>query len=141
MFAFLKQPQIRLLLLLSLPVVFLVFYFSLRSSYSSNRASTEASVPTDAGASANPRHHSISLDYDNDGIPDAAELQSHQDRQNFRRWFTSIAEAQYYRMSEQWNQEQRDCAGLVRFAWREALRRHDRVWFQKMGPGYIPVAP
>jgi len=141
MFAFLKQPQVRLLLLLSLPVVLLVFYFSLRSSYSSNRPSIEENSPGNARVSVNPKGHSISLDYDNDGIPDAAELQSHQDRQNFRRWFTSIAEAQYYRVSEQWNQEQRDCAGLVRFAWREALRRHDRLWFQKMGPGYTPVAP
>jgi uncharacterized protein YfaT (DUF1175 family) len=29
---------------------------------------------------------------------------------------------------------------LVRFAWREALRKHDRLWFQKMGPGYDAVA-
>ena len=62
------------------------------------------------------------------------------DRQNFRQWFTAIAEGQFYRLSEQWNSEQRDCAGLVRFAWREALRRHDRPWFQKMGPGYAAVA-
>ena len=56
-------------------------------------------------------------------------------------WFTLIAEGQFYHLSEQWNTEQRDCAGLVRFAWREALRRHDRAWFQKMGPGYQAVAP
>ena len=43
---------------------------------------------------------------------------------------------QFYRISDQWNGEQRDCAGLVRFAWREALRRHDRAWLQKRGPGY-----
>jgi uncharacterized protein YfaT (DUF1175 family) len=30
---------------------------------------------------------------------------------------------------------------LVRFAWREALRRHDRLWFQKMGAGYTAIAP
>ena len=47
---------------------------------------------------------------------------------------------QFYRISDQWNGEQRDCAGLVRFAWREALRRHDRAWFQKMGPGYEDLA-
>jgi uncharacterized protein YfaT (DUF1175 family) len=29
----------------------------------------------------------------------------------------------------------------VRFAWREALRRHDRAWFQKMGPGYPAISP
>ena len=81
------------------------------------------------------------IDSDNDGVPDVAELRSFQDRDSFRRWFTAIAEIQFYQLSDQWNAEQRDCAGLVRFAMREALRRHDRVWFQKMGKGYETVAP
>jgi uncharacterized protein YfaT (DUF1175 family) len=81
------------------------------------------------------------VDSDNDGIPDPVELRTFQDRDNFRRWFTAIAETQFYQLSDQWNAEQRDCAGLVRFAAREALRRHDRIWFQKMGPGYETVAP
>ncbi|MDX6446637.1 MAG: uncharacterized protein QOH71_3711 [Blastocatellia bacterium] len=81
------------------------------------------------------------IDSDNDGIPDAAELRTFQDRDNFRRWFTAISEIQFYQLSDQWNAEQRDCSGLVRFAIREALRRHDRLWFQKMGPGYETVAP
>ncbi len=80
------------------------------------------------------------IDSDNDGIPDVAELRTYQDRDSFRRWFTSIAEIQFYQLSAQWNAEQRDCAGLARFAMREALRRHDRIWFQKMGPGYETVA-
>ena len=83
----------------------------------------------------------ILADSDKDGIPDALELRSINDRDNFRRWFTSIAETQFYQMSDEWNAEQRDCAGLVRFAWREALRRHDRAWFERMGPGYESVAP
>ena len=81
------------------------------------------------------------IDSDNDGIPDTAELRTFQDRESFRRWFTSLAELQFYQLNDQWNVEQRDCAGLVRFAMREALRRHDRSWFQKMGPGYETVAP
>ena len=48
---------------------------------------------------------------------------------------------QFYNLSDQWNPEQRDCAGLVRFAWREALRTHDRQWFQRMGENYETVAP
>ena len=80
------------------------------------------------------------VDSDNDGIPDVEELRTYQDRDSFRRWFTAIAETQFYQLSDQWNGEQRDCAGLVRFAMREALRRHDRIWFQKMGPGYETVA-
>jgi len=83
-------------------------------------------------------------DSDEDGIPDAAELHSVDDRANFRRWFTFIAEMQFYQFSDAWSQQQRDCAGLVRFAWREALRRHDRIWFQGMGAStgaYEAVAP
>ncbi len=80
------------------------------------------------------------VDSDNDGIPDIIELHTYQDRDSFRRWFTAIAETQFYQLSDQWNAEQRDCAGLARFAIREALRRHDRVWFQKMGPGYETIA-
>ncbi len=83
-------------------------------------------------------------DSDEDGIPEVAELHSFDDRANFRRWFTSIAEMQFYELSDTWSKEQRDCAGLVRFAWREALRRHDRIWFQGMGAksgGYEAVAP
>lgn len=84
---------------------------------------------------------SLSFDSDLDGIPDLVELNSFSDRENFRRWFTFIAEMQFYEMSNAWNVEQRDCAGLVRFAWREALRRHDRAWLARMGGSYTPVAP
>jgi uncharacterized protein YfaT (DUF1175 family) len=95
------------------------------------------SIDTDRGRSP----EASLIDSDNDGIPDTAELRTFQDRESFRRWFTALAELQFYQLSSQWNADQRDCAGLVRFAMREALRRHDRPWFQKMGPGYETVAP
>ena len=84
---------------------------------------------------------SPSIDSDADGIPDNAELRAFDDRQNFARWFAAIAEMQFYQPSDEWKAEQRDCAGLIRFSLREALRKHDRLWFQKMGPEYEPVAP
>jgi uncharacterized protein YfaT (DUF1175 family) len=89
-------------------------------------------------------------DSDDDGIPDAIELRSFDDRANFRQWFAHIAEMQFYQSSAAWNEEQRDCAGLVRFAMREALRRHDRLWYQSISrgsrgsggsEGYEAVAP
>jgi uncharacterized protein len=83
----------------------------------------------------------ITADLDHDGLPDIAELRSFNDRENFRRWFTWVAEMQFYKMDDEWNPEQRDCAGLVRFAWREALRPHDRSWFQRMDEDYRSVAP
>jgi uncharacterized protein YfaT (DUF1175 family) len=144
MFAFLKRRQVTFALALWFALVLLVSYFVLgrnrRSETSAANAPSAKTSRTDNSPLAHSAH-TASLDSDNDGLPDAAELQSFMDRQNFRQWFTLIAEAQFYHLSDQWNTEQRDCAGLVRFAWREALRRHDRAWFQKMGPGYSPVAP
>src|SRR5918992_1872918 len=101
-------------------------------------SASEGSVPSAAPISES--NETGSADSDNDGIPDFAELRSFEDRESFRRWFTAIAEIQFYQLSEQWKREQRDCAGLVRFAMREALRKHDRAWFQRMGPAYEPVA-
>jgi uncharacterized protein YfaT (DUF1175 family) len=144
MLAFLKRRQITFALVLWFALVLLVSYFVLGRN---RRSETLTGPPTSSRSSSttiSPLAHaasSVSLDSDNDGLPDAAELQSFMDRESFRQWFTLIAEAQFYHPSDQWNAEQRDCAGLVRFAWREALRHHDRPWFQKMGPGYAAVAP
>lgn len=102
---------------------------------------TAARQPSPANNPANNLPASNLNDSDEDGIPDAAELRAFEDRANFRRWFAALAEMQFYRTSDAWNKDQRDCAGLVRFAMREALRRHDRLWFQKMGEGYEAIAP
>ena len=98
--------------------------------------SPSLTIPTASRPEPNP-----SADLDHDGLPDVAELRSFNDRENFRRWFTWVAEMQFYNLSDEWNAEQRDCAGLVRFAFREALRPHDRLWFQRMGENYASVAP
>lgn len=145
MLAFIKRRQFTLALVACFGLVLLISFFALarnrRALQTLNgRQVTTASALNNHAAGHSPTH-SASLDSDSDGIPDTAELQSFMDRENFRKWFTLVAEGQFYHLSEQWNAEQRDCAGLVRFAWREALRRHDRVWLQKMGPGYTPIAP
>jgi uncharacterized protein YfaT (DUF1175 family) len=88
-----------------------------------------------------PKVESHWSDSDRDGIPAGAELSSATDREHFREWFTGIAEWQFYEPNAAWNPEQRDCSGLVRFAWREALKRHDHEWLQKMGPHYELFAP
>jgi uncharacterized protein len=101
-------------------------------------AKTEAPPSTPSLSTA------VWADSDDDGVPDAAELSSSDDRDSFRRWFAYIAEMQFYKLSGAWNEDQRDCAGLVRFAWREALRAHDRIWFQSISDGaegYEAVAP
>jgi uncharacterized protein YfaT (DUF1175 family) len=80
-------------------------------------------------------------DSDSDGIPDREELHAFGDRENFRTWFTALAEQQFYEPSREWSEDQRDCAGLVRFSWREALRTHDRAWLLRMGESYDALAP
>jgi len=142
MMAFLKKRRTSFGLLVWFLVVFLFAYISPGRTVERN---STVSLPRELTASrkhpAPPALSSPSLDADHDGIPDAEELASYGDRDNFRRWFTRIAETQFYQLSPQWNSDQRDCAGLVRFAYREALKRHDRAWFQQMGPYYEAVAP
>lgn len=138
-----KKLRFRLVLPLWLSVVCLAFYLSAgrtRSNSLGKRLPISPSISRSDSPGPRPPSTALSLDGDRDGIPDAAELVSFRDRETFKRAFSRIAEMQFYRISDQWNSEQRDCAGLVRFAWREALRRHDRAWLQKMGPGYEDLA-
>ncbi|MDZ7403690.1 MAG: DUF1175 domain-containing protein [candidate division KSB1 bacterium] len=69
-------------------------------------------------------------DLDADGFPDACELDDEADRRNFRRWFVSIAESQLHQEDPAWRKDDHDCAGLIRFAYREALKRHDTEWLR-----------
>lgn len=111
------------------------------TSWSTLPAGTQPKAVVKLDESVKRKWEALSADSDNDGLPNSAELTTFGDRENFRRWFTALAEMQFYEMSSEWNDSQRDCAGLVRFAWREALRRHDRKWLQKMGRGYEIVGP
>ncbi len=77
-------------------------------------------------------------DTDGDGFPDAAELSTEEDREVFRRWFAAIAAAQYYQADPAWPAVHRDCAGLLRFAYKEALKSHDQRWRARRG--YLPDA-
>ena len=111
-------------------------------AHAPHASTSTASAPAVPRAARGGDAHVVgSIDADDDGIPDRAELRSYGDRENFRRWFTALAEMQFYETSKQWNAEQRDCAGLVRFSWREALRAHDRPWLRRMGGAYESVAP
>ena len=68
-----------------------------------------------------------------DGTPDFLRLTDPADQSAFRRWFTLIAEYQAIRPKEQVPAEIADCAGLLRFSYREALKRHDDSWFMSTG--------
>jgi len=63
-----------------------------------------------------------------DGTPDFLRLDDERDRQAFRRWFTWLAEAQYFQPPAARPAEIKDCAALIRYAYREALHAHDTAW-------------
>ena len=71
-----------------------------------------------------------------DGTPDFLRLHDSADQSAFRRWFALLAESQYFQ--RQTSAQIEDCAGLVRYAYREALRQHDSAWVKSVG---LPVAP
>lgn len=75
------------------------------------------------------------LDSDGDGYPDALRLVG-QDRARFADWFARVAESQFYGMSGDWRPENRDCSGLVRYAFVNALMPHDAAWYRKFR--YLP---
>lgn len=79
-----------------------------------------------------------------DGFPDGARLTGAEDRQNFLRWLTFLAEAQYYALSKDAKAEVQDCSALVRFAYRNALMAHTAEWRREAGlpfdPGFGDIA-
>jgi uncharacterized protein YfaT (DUF1175 family) len=70
-----------------------------------------------------------------DGTPDFLRL-GPADQDAFREWFTFLAEAQYFR--KDLPAEIDDCAALIRYAYREALRTHDSAW---AAAARLPLAP
>jgi uncharacterized protein YfaT (DUF1175 family) len=73
-----------------------------------------------------------------DGTPDCLRLGG-SDEIAFRRWFTFLAESQYFNPAEKRPAEIVDCAALVRYAYREALRVHDGVWLSHSSLYLIPA--
>ena len=72
-----------------------------------------------------------------DGTPDFLRLHDSADRAAFRRWFTLLAEAQFYSKHDS-PVEVDDCAALLRYAYREALRQHNSGWAKSVA---LPEAP
>jgi uncharacterized protein YfaT (DUF1175 family) len=74
-----------------------------------------------------------------DGTPDFLRLTDAYDRAAFRRWFTYLAEAQYFADAAARAPEITDCAALIRYAYREALRAHDGAWAANAGLRVVPA--
>jgi uncharacterized protein YfaT (DUF1175 family) len=77
-------------------------------------------------------------DRNNDGTPDFLRL-GLADREAFRQWFTFLAEAQFFRKALPG--EINDCAALIRYSYREALRAHDSAWATRARLPLIPTLP
>ncbi len=60
-------------------------------------------------------------------------LRDEGEREAFRKWFVAILEQQLEAPSPAWEPAQRDCAGLLRFAFREAWGAHDEAWRLQVG--------
>lgn len=96
--------------------------------------SRQREVAPVSGSVARPASFSES-DSAGDGTPDFLRLHG-EDAAAFRQWFTFLAEVPYYQRRPP--AEIADCAGLIRFAYREALSRHDAAWAERMK---LPVFP
>jgi uncharacterized protein YfaT (DUF1175 family) len=68
-----------------------------------------------------------------DGTPDFLRLSDPADQAAFRQWFTLIADYQAIRPRAEVPAEITDCASLLRYSYREALKRHDDTWFVATG--------
>src|SRR5919108_2079323 len=66
-----------------------------------------------------------------DGTPDFLRLNSAPDQEAFRNWFALLAEYQALRPSKEVPSEVSDCAGLLRYAYRNALHKHNAAWFRE----------
>lgn len=76
-----------------------------------------------------------------DGTPDFLRLEGANDRDAFRRWFTFLAEVEFFAQPEERPAEITDCSSLIRFAYREALRQHDAAWASDLRLPLLPALP
>jgi uncharacterized protein YfaT (DUF1175 family) len=67
-------------------------------------------------------------DRNSNNYPDILDLVSDSDRSAFRRWFITIALSQKTHIDDRW--QDRDCAGLLRYCYREALKKHNNEWLK-----------
>jgi len=73
------------------------------------------------------------------GAADTPRILSPSDQAAFRQWFTFLAESQHFVPLAHRPKEINDCAALVRFAYREALRTHDAPWARSLTLPKLPA--
>lgn len=100
----------------------------------------EAMAPGARAATAEVKLGLDPTDQFGDGTPDFLRLQNEEDQIAFREWFAFLAESVYYQKDQDRPAEVNDCAALIRFSYREALRRHDASWANQWHLQQLPVA-
>ncbi|HEY4365559.1 MAG TPA: DUF1175 family protein [Bryobacteraceae bacterium] len=109
-----------------------------RAGVSPGPLTIRVELPDAAAASAELTLLLDTQDRGEDGTPDFLRLDAEGDQQAFRRWFTYLAEAQYFQEPSARPPEIDDCAALIRYAYREALHAHDSAWADSVR---VPVLP
>lgn len=89
-------------------------------------------------AHSDPAQQVPGADRFSDGTPNFLRLDDPADRDAFRRWFILLAEVEAAQPADKLPAEINDCAGLIRFAYREALRAHDADWMARQDLRTIP---
>jgi uncharacterized protein YfaT (DUF1175 family) len=112
--------------------------FALRAGTNPGRIVVEVTA-----ANSSPRTIALETTLDprdsaSDGTPDFLRLADPSDRRAFREWFTFLAEHEAFRPTQQLAPEINDCAALIRYAYREALRDHDGAWAADLHLHEIP---
>ena len=107
----------------------------LTARVSGNEGALAAAAKTNtASARTKPRSQpALWSDRYGDGTPDFLRLDAAADRESFRRWFALIAEYQAFRQPGEVPAEISDCAALLRYSYRNALRTHDSAWTRETG--------
>lgn len=105
------------------------------NAHSDAPAAQASLAPVDSHLEADQPHNAFpvpdSTDRFGDGTPDFMRLDSPVDQGTFRRWFVLIAEFQALRPPIELPHEINDCAALLRYSYRNALRTHDAAWYRE----------
>jgi uncharacterized protein YfaT (DUF1175 family) len=129
-----KAPKTAWIMILASGLLILLLLARLALFASRSPSSTRAAHPghtRSEAAAAEPVY--LWSDSYNDGTPYFLRLRDLRDQEAFRGWFTAIAEFEAMRPSAEVPKEISDCAGLLRYCYREALKRHNEGWFAATG--------
>lgn len=124
------EPRIKIILGLSGFLALLAPAFHAPSQPSNLSLASVASLPEDNQPRPSQPAPS-SNDRFADGTPDFLRLDAPSDQDAFRRWFALIAEFQALRPPNELPREINDCAALLRYSYRNALRTHDAGWVRE----------